>query len=255
MMRHPIFKLIFTISAAIVMVFTLFANERANAGTDPYLGELSYVAFGYAPRGWKSCDGQLVSISQNQALFSLIGTTYGGDGTTNFALPDMRGRVPIHQGRGPGLSLYSRGYRGGIEITALEIAHMPTHTHSATAQSNSQSVASGGGAGVVNGTLKGSPNAADTDSPNGKTLAQSYFGTGLTKTAVNTYNSEPPSVALALGSVSLDLSSISLGNITTTTTTDVSLGDTGSGNPFSIVQPYVVVNCIIAMEGAYPPRN
>jgi microcystin-dependent protein len=85
-----------------------------NSG-DPLLGEIMMVGFNFAPRGWAFCDGQLLAISSNTALFSLLGTTYGGDGRTTFALPDLRGRVPLHKGNGPGLSSRTLGERGGVE--------------------------------------------------------------------------------------------------------------------------------------------
>jgi len=100
---------------------------------DPYLGELRLVPYNFAPQGWALCNGQLLSIAQNTALFSLLGTTYGGNGTTNFALPDLRGRVPISSGQGPGLSNYTLGETGGAETHTLTVAQMPIHTHSVSA--------------------------------------------------------------------------------------------------------------------------
>ena len=97
---------------------------------DPMIGEIQYVAFNFAPRGWAMCNGQLLEISQYSALFSLLGTTYGGDGRSTFALPDLRGRVPIHHGSGPGLSNYDMGRRGGSETEILSPAQMPPHAHS-----------------------------------------------------------------------------------------------------------------------------
>ncbi|AWG21283.1 phage tail protein [Flavobacterium faecale] len=89
----------------------------------------------FAPRGWAFCDGQLLAISQNTALFSIIGTTYGGDGRTTFALPDLRGRVPMHPGNGPGLSGRSLGQSGGTETNTLNISQMPSHSHTVNAVS------------------------------------------------------------------------------------------------------------------------
>lgn len=91
---------------------------------EPYLGEVLIVAFDFAPRGWAHCDGQLLSVAQNQGLFSLLGTTYGGDGVTTFALPDFRGRTPIHVGSG-----YSLGQRGGRENVSLGVSALPAHRH------------------------------------------------------------------------------------------------------------------------------
>ncbi|MCP3973971.1 MAG: phage tail protein [bacterium] len=103
--------------------------ESELLGTDPYLGEISWFAGNFAPRGWALCNGQLLQISQNPALFSVLGTTYGGDGRTTFALPDMRGRSPIHMGTGPGLSNRRLGERGGSETTTISVANLPAHTH------------------------------------------------------------------------------------------------------------------------------
>ncbi len=99
---------------------------------EPFIGQILAVGFGFAPRGWAFCDGQLLPIAENTALFSLIGTTYGGDGRTNFALPDLRGRAPIGMGRGLGLTPRDLGERSGAEIVNLVEQQMPTHTHSVT---------------------------------------------------------------------------------------------------------------------------
>src|ERR1044071_4792956 len=92
----------------------------------PFMGEIRIMSFNFAPQGWARCNGQLLPINQNQALFSLLGTTYGGNGQTNFALPDLRGRTPLHFG-----SQFSLGSQGGQEAHTLTMAEMPTHTHSA----------------------------------------------------------------------------------------------------------------------------
>jgi microcystin-dependent protein len=95
----------------------------------PYLGEVRLVSFNFAPKGWAFCDGQVLSINQNQALFSLLGTQFGGNGQTTFALPDLRGRVVVSSGQGPGLSNYNVGDRGGVEAVALNTAQLPPHNH------------------------------------------------------------------------------------------------------------------------------
>ncbi len=96
---------------------------------DPFLGQIILFAGNFAPRGWALCEGQLLSINDNQALFSLYGTTYGGDGRTTFALPDLRGRAPVSQGQGPGLSTYKLGQKGGSETNTITINEMPSHNH------------------------------------------------------------------------------------------------------------------------------
>jgi microcystin-dependent protein len=95
---------------------------------EPFLSEIRVMSFGFPPKGWALCDGQLLPINQNQALFSLLGTTYGGDGRVNFALPDLRSRVPIHMGSG-----HTLGERGGEQAHTLSISELPTHTHSVPA--------------------------------------------------------------------------------------------------------------------------
>jgi microcystin-dependent protein len=97
--------------------------------SEPYVGEIRMFAGNFAPRGYASCDGQLLAISQNDALFSLLGTIYGGDGRTTFGLPDLRGRLPIHVGQGPGLSSRPIGQRSGAENVTLTTAGLPAHTH------------------------------------------------------------------------------------------------------------------------------
>jgi len=98
--------------------------------SEPFVGEIRMFAGNFAPRGWAFCDGQLLAVSQNDALFSLLGTIYGGDGRTTFGLPDLRGRIPIHAGSGPGLSQRRLGAKGGSEKETLTVNQMPSHTHS-----------------------------------------------------------------------------------------------------------------------------
>ena len=97
--------------------------------SEPFVGEVRMFAGNFAPRGWAFCDGQLLAVSQNDALFSLLGTIYGGDGRTTFGLPDLRGRVPIHAGSGPGLSPRRLGAKAGSENETLTVNQLPSHTH------------------------------------------------------------------------------------------------------------------------------
>jgi len=107
---------------------------------EPFLSEIRIMSFEFAPRGWALCNGQLLPINQNQALFSLLGTTFGGDGRVNFALPDLRGRTPIHTGSG-----HTLGERGGEQAHTLSIAELPTHTHvlNATSSNGTQLIPAG----------------------------------------------------------------------------------------------------------------
>jgi microcystin-dependent protein len=113
---------------------------------EPFLSEIRIMSFVFAPKGWALCDGQLLPINQNQALFSLLGTTFGGDGRVNFGLPDLRGRTPVHVGSG-----HTLGERGGEQAHTLSIAELPTHTHVAKASS------SPGDTAVPTGAVLGSP--------------------------------------------------------------------------------------------------
>jgi len=124
--------------------------------SEPFIAQITMFAGNFAPRSWALCDGQLLPIAQNSALFSILGTTYGGDGRTTFALPELRGRFPMHQGTGPGLRNKRLGERGGVEDTVLTSAQMPPHTHV--------------------GTMKAASTIGDAASPAGNHLAQSNDG-------------------------------------------------------------------------------
>src|SRR5882762_3654802 len=100
---------------------------------DPFVAEIRIFPFNFAPKGWAFCDGQLLPISQNTALFPLLGTTYGGDGKSNFALPNMQGNAPMHPGQGPGLSLHDLGETGGSDTVSLLESEIPTHNHTMNA--------------------------------------------------------------------------------------------------------------------------
>jgi microcystin-dependent protein len=103
---------------------------------DPFVAEIRIFPFNFAPKGWAWCDGQLLPLSQNTALFSLLGTTYGGNGKSNFALPDLQGRAPMHPGQGPGLSLHDLGEQGGSETVTLLESEIPSHSHAMRASSD-----------------------------------------------------------------------------------------------------------------------
>ncbi|SDJ50080.1 phage tail protein [Chryseobacterium jejuense] len=124
-------NLLFTCTLLICSAFSPTLKAQAS---EPFLGQIAFVAFTFVPHGWAECNGQTLSISQNQALFSLLGTTYGGDGVTTFALPDMRARVLVHNGQAPGGgTTYTMGQIGGAETVTLTVSQMPTHTHTVSA--------------------------------------------------------------------------------------------------------------------------
>ena len=146
---------------------------------DPFVAEIRIFPFNFAPKGWAWCDGQLLPLSQNTALFSLLGTTYGGNGKSNFALPDLQGRSPMHPGQGPGLSLHDLGETGGAETVTLLESEMPAHSHGfrATTEDGTQ------------GTFQ-----------NGVTLARSIGGTLYqTNTSQNLVMMSPSSLPPAGG--------------------------------------------------------
>jgi microcystin-dependent protein len=119
--------------------------------SEPFIGQLMLVGFSFAPVGWAFCDGSILSISQYDALFTLIGTTFGGDGQTTFALPDLRGRTPIGQGQSPGASSYTMGERGGTETVTINMQQFPAHTHAFLATTDSGGVNSAAGAALGSG--------------------------------------------------------------------------------------------------------
>jgi len=243
-MRSVLKKVVLSVSVCVLSA--MMVPGTASAGENAWLGEINYVGFNFTPKDWASCNGQIIPISQNQALYSLLGTTYGGDGRTNFALPDMRGRVPIHQGQGVGLQTYPLGYRGGLEATNMSIPQLPAHSHDNNATSKSTSVSVVAAGATATSTLHVNDGAGNA-TPTGNYLAGKV---GLTKI----YTSAAPNADLNAGSVTTTLSGVDI-STTTQTTTTVTVGNTGSSKPFSIMQPFLVVNCVIAMDGTYPSRN
>ena len=127
-MAHRFFAFL-PIAASVSIIATFSSISPAAAQSEPFIGQLMLTGANYCPRGWAQADGQILSIAQNTALFSLFGTTYGGNGQTTFALPDLRGRAPIHQGTGPGLSNYVEGQVGGRESFTITTNQMPAHNH------------------------------------------------------------------------------------------------------------------------------
>ena len=135
--------------------------------SEPFIGEIRLVGFNFPPRGWAFCDGQLVAVNQNEALFSLLGTIYGGDGRTTFGLPDLRGRMALHQGTGAGLSNIRIGARSGSENVTLSVNNLPSHNHE----------------------LNASTDRANAPGPGGNSLADptrgNIYQTGAANTAMN----------------------------------------------------------------------
>jgi microcystin-dependent protein len=164
--------------------------------TEPFLSEVKIVSFNFAPRGWALCNGQLLPINQNQALFSLLGTTYGGNGQTTFALPDLRGRIPIHIGNG-----HVQGERSGEENHTLNISEVASHAH---------------------------PVSASNADPNQGLPTGNMWANGA-----GAYSSSSPDSSMNPASIS----------------------SAGGSQPHTNVQPFLVLNFIIALQGIFPSRN
>lgn len=150
-------KFLAAAGAAALSMTTFSAPAQAQA--EPLLGQMMFFGGNFCPRGWSSAEGQLIAISSNNALFSLFGTMYGGDGRTSFALPDLRGRAPINQGQGPLLPAYRQGDKGGSTEFTILPAQMPSHTHS--------------------GTIAASPATGDTNQPVRNSFAAAPAGTNI----------------------------------------------------------------------------
>lgn len=188
------------------MFFSLLSNVKVNAQAEPFIGQLALVPYNFAPRGWALCNGQILSIAQNTALFSLLGTTYGGNGTTTFALPDLRGRVAVSSGQGPGLSSYELGQVAGEERHTLITTEMPMHNH------------------LVNATtVEGNQNTPTGNFPADTKLLDKEYSNS-TSTGGTVMNPQM-------------------------------IGFAGGNQSHNIMQPYLTLNYIIALEGIYPSRN
>lgn len=204
--------------------------------TNPFIGQITIFAGNFAPRTFAFCEGQLLAIASHTALFSILGTTYGGDGRTTFALPDLRGRVSPHPGRGPGLSTYKLGQRGGVEDVTLNLLQLPSHTHLTTVTPGS------GGASTAQGTINAGATGS-TNNPSGKFLAQAG---NIGPNNINIFG-DANDVPMAAGSVTVDL-----GTLPTPT---VTLANTGGNQDHENRRPFLAINYIIAMEGTYPSRS
>lgn len=201
---------------------------------DEFLGTIKIFGFNFAPRGWTLCQGQLLSISANTALFSLLGTTYGGNGQTTFGLPDLRGRTAIGAGQGPGLPDYSIGEVAGSPAVTLTSNQMPIHTHAATATAVSTSTSTSASTLVAEGT------AADAQNPNNKMLATGNFYT--TPNPANNRTMAAESIATTT-------------TTDTTTNVTVTVAQAGGSQPVSVMNPFLAVNYSICLSGIFPSRN
>ncbi len=191
---------------AVALVAGMVWSPPAQA-SEPFIGQIQIFGFNFPPRGWAHCNGQILPISNNTALFALLGTTFGGDGRVTFGLPDLRGRVAVHVGNGPGLPPVTWGQRAGTPTVVLNVTNLPSHNHSATVHASS-----------LQGREQG---------PDGNVLADDRRETQ--------YSASPPDVTM-------DSAMVTVGN-------------TGGGQPFSIMQPYLGLHHSIALVGIFPSRN
>jgi microcystin-dependent protein len=181
--------------------FGAIPASMGHAGDEPYIGQILWVPYNFAPRGWALCNGQILPISQNTALFSLLGSIYGGNGTTTFALPNMQGRVLLHAGQSPGTSVYYQGESAGETTHTLTVTELPNHNHTVNVS-------------TATGADSSPANAHYAQPANGK-----QYGPD--------------------GSSSFTSSAIVAA---------------GGGQPHNNMMPYMTLNCIIALQGVYPPR-
>lgn len=206
--------------SCVLALAVLVPAKPAFASSNPLLGEIMWVGFNFCPRGWSEANGQLLPISSNQALFSLYGTIYGGDGRTTFALPDLRGRMPMHAGQGPGLTDRRQGQRAGAESVTLTAAQMPSHNH---------------GLSSASGTLHASKLAGETPSADGAMLADGQ------RAAV--YAPAPASAA--------DVVDMAAESVSVSGSTD----STGGNQTHPNMPPYVVLKACVAIQGIFPSRS
>jgi len=213
-------KSIFAISVSTIALIALISTiPPVFGGSEPFVGEIMFFGGNFAPIGWALCDGQLLS-TQNDALFSLLGTIYGGDGRTTFAVPDMRGRFPVHQGTGPGLSPHQLGQKAGAETVTLTTNQIPDHSHSLGPLANPQ--------------LKAANALGDSTSASGNALGLSL---------ARLYSTQTPNSAMHADS------------ITATISGDGIVANAGGNQPHENRPPFLAINCNISLFGIFPSRN
>jgi microcystin-dependent protein len=196
-----------------------------------YIGEVRNFAGTFAPMGWSFCQGQQMSIANYQALYALIGTTYGGDGVTVFNLPDLRGRVAVGTGQGPGMSNVNLGTLAGVENAALTVNNLPAHNHVVGATNPTFATSVNSAEAILNAPAAGMSIASAGYIPPSGSFVQNLG-----------FNNATPAVALNSGTV--DTSSIT-----------ANISAVGGSIPHNNMQPYLAVNFIICIEGIFPSRN
>jgi microcystin-dependent protein len=218
-----------TLAAGAVAAGLVMAAPAPAVAQEPFIGEIRMVGFNFCPRGWAPAAGQLLPINQNQALFALLGTTYGGDGRTTFALPDLRGRVPIADGAGPGLSNVRLGEQGGREQAQLTANELPSHGHDASTAV----------------TIHASNATANSVRPGNRVLARSRIvlrpedDRPAPRGQVHVYRSGAADVPMADAAA----------------TAETTVGDAGGSLPFSVRDPFLGIRFCIALFGIFPSRS
>lgn len=192
---------------------------------DAYIGLITLFAGNFAPAGWAFCQGQILNVSQYQAVFAILGTQYGGNGQTTFALPNLASRVPIGFGQGPGLSQYTIGEIGGVEETTLTVSNLATHTH--TVAATGAAIQAGNGMGV-------------TTDPTGNYLVNAGDGVSATYPSYAPQGSAGTLANLAGPTVNLS---------------GLAVSSTGSSTPVKTLPPFLAMNFIICLQGLYPTRS
>lgn len=202
---------------------------------DAYIGTILPWPMSWAPTNWAMCQGQLLAISQNTPLFSLLGTTYGGNGVSTFGLPNLQGRVMVGYGNGLGLTPREMGEMAGTETVSLLVSNLPSHNHPATF------TPSGGGS----LSLMASPNAGNSSTPAGNYIANGTDPGGTVPNPIQNYVT--PAAAGTTGAVAGFSGSGGGGSVT--------VGMTGQNIPVGIMPPFLVVNFIICLQGIFPSRS
>jgi len=206
---------------------------------DAFIGMISPFGFNFAPRQWGMCNGALIGINQNSALFSLLGTYYGGDGRTTFGLPDLRGRSAVGYGHAPGLSSYSIGIAGGSERQTLTALQMPSHTHSATFTPTAGD--------PIHVEVEVSTDSGETTTASdGSYLATPVAGPSPQDQPEKIYRADSGTGTAVLGGVTA-MGGGASGLVT--------VGHTGGNQSFSLLNPFQAINYSICMYGIFPSRN
>jgi len=230
-----------TLIIAVLAGCTIHTAPVIACDANPLIAQVCPVAFNFAPRGWAFTHGQLMAISQNDALFSLLGTMYGGDGRTTFGLPDTRSRVVIGTGQGPGLSSYREGNYGGVEQVVLTVQQMTSHSHTAMTTADATTDI------TVSAQINASDSNANQDNPSENVLA---IAPG-SNTMYRSFDNSIPQATMHADSIDYTLPGPF--NITANTTTIVDLQ--GGNQSHDNHMPTLGLNWVIALLGVYPSRN